>query len=65
MGLSVAQEAALKFKETSGVHAEAFSAAQVRHGPMALIGTDLPLLVFQQPDETETSIDSLVAEARA
>ena len=37
-GLGVALEAALKFKETCGLHAEAFSAAEVRHGPMALVG---------------------------
>ena len=65
IGLGVAQEAALKFKETSGIHAEAFSAAEVRHGPMALIGADFPLLVFRQPDETEAGVDSLVGEARA
>ena len=33
LGLGVAQEAALKFKETCGLHAEAFSSAEVRHGP--------------------------------
>src|SRR5262249_42579649 len=36
-GLAVAQEAALKFKETCGLHAEAISAAELRHGPMALV----------------------------
>lgn len=45
-GLAIAQEAALKLKETSGVQAEAFSSAEVRHGPMELIGRDYPLLVF-------------------
>jgi glucosamine--fructose-6-phosphate aminotransferase (isomerizing) len=65
IGLGIAQEAALKFKETSGLHAEAFSAAEVKHGPMALVGPDFPLLVFRQPDETESSIDDLVAEVVA
>ena len=37
LGLGIAQEAALKLKETCGLHAEAFSAAEVRHGPMALV----------------------------
>lgn len=64
-GLGVAQEAALKLKEICGLHAEAFSAAEVRHGPMALIGPDLPLLVFRQGDETEAGVDALVAEATA
>jgi glucosamine--fructose-6-phosphate aminotransferase (isomerizing) len=46
LGLPVAQEAALKFKETCGLQAEAFSGAEVQHGPMALIGEGFPLLVF-------------------
>ena len=45
-GLAVAMEAALKFKETCAIQAEAFSGAEVEHGPMALIGQDYPLLVF-------------------
>lgn len=65
IGLGIAQEAALKFKETCGLHAEAFSAAEVRHGPMALVGPGFPLLVFRQSDETESSIDDLVAEVVA
>ena len=62
LGLGVAQEAALKLKETCGLHAEAFSAAEVRHGPMALVGPDFPLLVFRQSDETEASVDELVRD---
>ncbi|RHW19463.1 SIS domain-containing protein [Sphingomonas gilva] len=65
LGLGIAQEAALKFKETCGLHAEAFSAAEVRHGPMALVGPDFPLLVFRQSDETGAGIDALVAETLA
>lgn len=64
-GLGIAQEAALKFKETCGLHAEAFSSAEVRHGPSALIGPDLPLLIFRQDDETAEGIDALVVEALA
>ncbi|UXI68969.1 SIS domain-containing protein [Tahibacter amnicola] len=52
LGLAAAQEAALKFKEATGLHAEAFSAAEVRHGPMALVGADFPVLVFAQNDAT-------------
>jgi len=62
LGLGVAQEAALKLKETCGLHAEAFSAAELRHGPMALVGPDFPLLVFRQSDETGDSVDALVRE---
>ena len=46
LGLAIAQEAALKLKETSGIQAEAFSSAEVQHGPMALIDDGYPLLVF-------------------
>lgn len=61
-GLGIAQEAALKFKETCRIHAEAFSAAEVRHGPMALVGRDFPLLVFRQSDETGEGVDELVRD---
>lgn len=64
-GFGAAQEAALKFKETCGIHAEAFSAAEVRHGPMALVGPDLPLLVFRQDDASAAGTDALVADALA
>ncbi|HEY8358351.1 MAG TPA: SIS domain-containing protein, partial [Ramlibacter sp.] len=46
LGLPVALEAALKFKETCGIQAEAFSGAEVQHGPMALIEEGYPLLIF-------------------
>jgi glucosamine--fructose-6-phosphate aminotransferase (isomerizing) len=62
LGLGVAQEAALKLKETCGLHAEAFSSAEVRHGPMALVGPDFPVLVLSQDDETREGVDRLAAE---
>jgi glucosamine--fructose-6-phosphate aminotransferase (isomerizing) len=65
LGLGVAQEAALKFKETCSLHAEAFSAAEVRHGPMTLVGPDFPLLVFRQGDATADGVDELVADVVA
>jgi len=46
LGLPVALEAALKFKETCAIQAEAFSGAEVQHGPMALVEEGYPLLVF-------------------
>lgn len=61
-GLGIAQEAALKFKETCGLHAEAFSAAEVRHGPLALVGPDFPMLVFRQSDESDSGTAALVAD---
>jgi glutamine---fructose-6-phosphate transaminase (isomerizing) len=45
-GLAIAMEAALKLKETCGIQAEAFSGAEVQHGPMALVTRDYPVLVF-------------------
>ncbi|WP_447761222.1 SIS domain-containing protein [Sphingopyxis panaciterrae] len=64
-GLAIAQEAALKFKETCGIHAEAFSAAEVRHGPMALAATGLPMLIFRQDDESASGVDDLIKELLA
>jgi len=49
-GLAVAAEAALKLKETNGLHAEAVSAAEVRHGPFALTGPELRVVIFAQHD---------------
>ena len=62
LGLGLAQEAALKLKEVCGLHAEAFSAAELKHGPLALVGPDFPVLVFRQSDETEEGIDALARE---
>jgi glucosamine--fructose-6-phosphate aminotransferase (isomerizing) len=61
-GLGVAQEAALKFKETCGLHAEGFSAAEVQHGPMALVGEGFPILAFSQADDTRPSIEKIATE---
>jgi glucosamine--fructose-6-phosphate aminotransferase (isomerizing) len=59
VGFGVAQEAALKFKETCGLHAEAFSAAEVLHGPMALVKEGFPALIFAQNDESRDSVDAM------
>jgi glucosamine--fructose-6-phosphate aminotransferase (isomerizing) len=61
-GFAAAQEAALKFKETCGLHAEAFSAAEVRHGPMALARGGFPVRVFAQDDATRDGVERLAAE---
>ncbi len=58
--LGIAQEAALKFKETCGIHAEAFSIAEVAHGPMALVGRDFPVLVFPPTDAGASGLDALI-----
>jgi glutamine---fructose-6-phosphate transaminase (isomerizing) len=64
-GLGIAQEAALKLKETCGLHAEAFSAAEVKHGPMALVGQGFPVLMFAQQDDTRADVERLAAEFAA
>jgi glucosamine--fructose-6-phosphate aminotransferase (isomerizing) len=62
LGLGIAQEAALKFKETCGLHAEGFSAAEVKHGPMALVGPGFPVLMLSQDDESRGGIEDLGRE---
>jgi glutamine---fructose-6-phosphate transaminase (isomerizing) len=47
---AVAAEAALKLKETSAIHAEAFSSAEVLHGPAGIIGPGFPVLAFAPVD---------------
>jgi glucosamine--fructose-6-phosphate aminotransferase (isomerizing) len=52
VGLGVAYEAALKLKETCGLHAEGYSSAEVRHGPIAILNKGMPVLMFGQNDES-------------
>ncbi len=47
---AIAAEAALKLKETSAIHAEAFSSAEVLHGPAGIIGPGFPVLAFAPSD---------------
>lgn len=57
VGFGIAQEAALKLKETSQLHAEAFSTAELRHGPMALVHDGFPVIMFSQSDETGGGVE--------
>ena len=50
--LAIAREAALKLKEMCNLHAEAFSGAEVLHGPVALVANRYPILMFTVTDET-------------
>lgn len=58
-GFGVAQEAALKLKETCAISAEAFSAAEVRHGPMTLVRNGFPVLLLGQEDESLNGVIEL------
>ena len=61
---AIAYEAALKLKETCALHAEAFSAAEFRHGPIALVSPAYPVLVFCPNDEAGSGFPSLASDLR-
>lgn len=60
--LGIAEETALKLKETCGIHAEAVSAAELRHGPIAIVGKDFPILVLAPNDAARPSVEALAAD---
>ena len=60
-GLGIAQEAALKLKETCGLHAECFSSAEVRHGPMAIVGQGFPVLCLASSDKAGDDVRDVAA----
>ncbi|WP_380928500.1 SIS domain-containing protein [Sphingomonas arantia] len=63
--LPIAGEAALKLKETSGLHAEAFSIAEVAHGPMTLVGRGDPVLALAPLDVARTGLAERLADFAA
>ncbi|HUD95881.1 SIS domain-containing protein [Sphingobium sp.] len=63
--LPIAGEAALKFKETSSLHAEAFSIAEVAHGPMTLIGEGDPVLALGPMDEARAGLRERLEDFRS
>jgi glucosamine--fructose-6-phosphate aminotransferase (isomerizing) len=62
--LPVAREAALKLKETCGLHAEAFSSAEFQHGPMALVEPRYPIVLVMPGDEARVGAMELAADLR-
>jgi glucosamine--fructose-6-phosphate aminotransferase (isomerizing) len=64
-GLAIAQEAALKLKETCGIQAEAFSGAEVRHGPMAIVEAGFPLLIFAPRGPAQAGLIALAHDFQA
>jgi glucosamine--fructose-6-phosphate aminotransferase (isomerizing) len=64
-GLALAMEAALKLKEVCGLHAEALSGAELRHGPLALIEPGYPVLLFAPRGPAQAGLLALAADLRA
>ncbi len=62
--LAIAREAALKLKETSNLHAEAFSSAEFQHGPVALVSPLYPILMFVPGDAAAAGMRALAADLR-
>jgi glucosamine--fructose-6-phosphate aminotransferase (isomerizing) len=63
--LAIAQEAAHKLKETCMIHAEAYSSAEVLHGPNELAGKDFPVLLFRSEDASDESVKEAAERLRA
>ncbi len=63
--LAIAREAALKLKETCNLHAEAFSGAELLHGPVTLVAPDYPILLFMPTDEAARGLRELAANLQA
>lgn len=57
-------EAALKLQETSAVAADAFSSADLRHGPIAIVGEGFPVLALSAPGPAQEDVAELVATLR-
>ncbi|MFT4149911.1 MAG: SIS domain-containing protein [Paracoccaceae bacterium] len=64
--IAVSNEAALKFKETCGLHAESYSAAEVLHGPSAIVQANFPVLALAVDDaalpQMRATVERLVAQ---
>ena len=61
----VALEGALKLKEISYIHAEGYPAAEMKHGPIALIDSDMPVVVIAPHDEMYQKVLSNIQEIKA
>lgn len=65
MGVPVAMEGALKLKEISYIHAEAYAAGEMKHGPIALITDEVPVVVVATQGRTYEKVVSNIQEVRA
>ena len=65
VGFPIAMEGALKLKELSYVHAEGYAAGELKHGPIALLDPETPLVAIATQGAVYDKVVSNVAEARA
>ena len=61
----IALEGALKLKEISYIHAEAYPAGELKHGPLALVDSDMPVVVIAPKDSLLEKVKSNIQEVRA
>ena len=61
----IAMEGALKLKEISYIHAEAYAAGELKHGPLALVDKDMPVIAVAPADELLEKLKSNLQEVRA
>lgn len=60
----IAMEGALKLKELSYIHAEAYAGGELKHGPLALVDADLPVIVLAPDDALLEKLKSNIAEVK-
>ena len=65
LGLTAALETALKLKETCGIHAEAFSTAEVRHGPREIVDKDFLVIALAIPGSGQDDVIATAQEMKA
>ena len=65
INMPIAYEGALKLKEISYIHAEAYPAGEMKHGPIALIDKDMPVLAIMPKDQWYDKMLSQVEQAKA
>ena len=63
--LPIAAETALKLKETCAIHAEAYSIAEVMHGPLELLSKDFPVLTYAPDDQSNATTQAAIQKMRA
>jgi glucosamine--fructose-6-phosphate aminotransferase (isomerizing) len=62
---AIAMEGALKLKEISYIHAEAYPAGELKHGPIALVDKDMPVIAIAPNDELLEKLKSNLEEVKS